>query len=44
METDRASQQVELNSKDWTNQFLPQDLVSGDLKQCFYMIKNPNGV
>lgn len=47
MKTDRSYWQVELNSKDWTNPFLPflngQDLISGHLKQCSYMINNPNG-
>lgn len=44
METERAYCQVELNSNNWTNLFLPQDLVSGHLEQCSYMIKNPNGL
>lgn len=44
METDSGYCQLELKSRDWANQFLLQDLASGHLKQCSYVIKNSNGL
>jgi len=44
VETDNGHWQTELNSKDWANQFSPQDLAPDHLKQCSYVTKNTNGL